>query len=90
MLVRPFSDLHVELWPAKSISRILRIVVPPLPYDKETVALIAGDLGLAHRHETWLTVLSILAHRFSRIVYVEGNHFFHNNDAFVKASYLPK
>jgi hypothetical protein len=45
MLVRPFSDIHIEFWPANNVARILGMVVPALPTDKETVAVIAGDLG---------------------------------------------
>ena len=82
MLVRPFSDIHDEFWPANKIARILGIVVPPLPTDKETVALIAGDLGLAHRQETWLKALSIFSKQFLAVIYVEGNHFFYHNDFF--------
>jgi hypothetical protein len=82
MLVRPFSDLHAEFWPANKIDRILGTVVPPLPTDKETVALVAGDIGLAHRQETWLKVMSILAKQFLAVIYVEGNHFFYHNDFF--------
>lgn len=80
MLVRPFSDLHAEFWQANKIDRILGLVVPPLPTDQETVALVAGDIGLAHRQETWLKVVSLLAKRFLAVIYVEGNHFFYHND----------
>lgn len=82
MLVRPFSDIHAEFWPANKINRILGTVVPALPTDMETVALVAGDLGLAHRQETWLKALSIFAKQFLAVVYVEGNHFFYHNDFF--------
>ncbi|MHB8791253.1 MAG: metallophosphoesterase [Desulfobulbaceae bacterium] len=80
MLVRPFSDLHAEFWQANKIDRILGLVIPPLPTDQETVALVAGDIGLAHRQETWLKVVSLLAKRFLAVIYVEGNHFFYHND----------
>lgn len=80
MLIRPFSDIHAEFWPANKIARILEMVVPPLPADRETVALIAGDLGLAHQQETWLKALSVFSKQFLAVVYVEGNHFFYHND----------
>jgi len=82
MLVRPFSDIHAEFWPQHKINRILGMVVPPLPADRETVALIAGDVGLAHRQETWLKALSVFSKQFLAVVYVEGNHFFYHNDFF--------
>ena len=82
MLVRPFSDIHAEFWPANKIPRILSMVVPSLPTDPDTVALVAGDLGLAHRQETWLKILSLLSKQFMAVIYVEGNHFFYHNDFF--------
>ncbi len=82
MLVRPFSDIHAEFWPANKIARILDMVVPSLPTDQDTVALVAGDVGLAHRQETWLKILSLLSKRFLAVIYVEGNHFFYHNDFF--------
>lgn len=90
MLVRPFSDIHAEFWPPNKNIRILGTVVPPLTTDKETVALIAGDLGLAHRQETWLKALSIFAKQFLAVVYVEGNHFFYHNDFFGRIHELKK
>ena len=82
MLVRPFSDIHAEFWPANKIASILQKVVPPLPDDGDTIALIAGDLGLAHRQETWLKPLGVFSRQFKAVVYVEGNHFFYHNDFF--------
>jgi len=88
--VRPFSDIHAEFWPASHFDRILGKVVPPLPTDKETIALVAGDIGLAHRQETWLKVLNVFSKQFLAVVYVEGNHFFYNNDFFGRISELKK
>ena len=68
-LVRPFSDIHAEFWPQHKINRILGMVVPPLPTDRETVALIAGDLGLAHSQETWLKPLGVFSRQFRAVVY---------------------
>jgi Icc-related predicted phosphoesterase len=82
MPVRPFSDIHAEFWKPHKIQRILGMIVPPLPTDRETVALIAGDLGLAHRQDTWLKPLKVLAEQFLAVVYVEGNHFYYHNDFF--------
>jgi hypothetical protein len=50
------------------VARILESVIPPLVTDRETVALIAGDLRLAHRQGGWLRVLDVLAVRFLAIV----------------------
>jgi len=80
MLIRPFSDLHCELWNLKRLAPIMDKIVPPLPTDSESVAVIAGDIGLAHIRESWLSCLEILAPRFMAVVYVEGNHFFWRNN----------
>ncbi len=82
MIVRPFSDLHVEFWQQNRIQQILEMIIPPLPTDKDTVALIAGDIDLAHRQETWLKIISLLAKRFRAVIYIEGNHFFYHNNFF--------
>lgn len=80
MRVRPFSDFHAEFWPGNKIANNLDTLVPSQPSDKETVAILAGDIGIAHRPDTWLKVLSKLSKQFNAVVYVEGNHFFYNND----------
>jgi len=80
MLIRPFSDLHCERWPdMRYQDTLMDGLITPLPTDHETVAVIAGDMGLAHRQETWQIRLEMLASRFRAIVYVEGNHFFWHN-----------
>jgi hypothetical protein len=88
MLIRPFSDLHCELWAFKRLALLMDKVVPPLPTDCETVAVIAGDMGLAHIKESWLSCLEILSPRFLAVVYVEGNHFFWRNRWFDRIAEL--
>jgi hypothetical protein len=61
MLVRPFSDIHVEYSPDNYLPNLLVMVVSLLVTDRVTVAVIAGDLD---RPEAWLTVLRILARQF--------------------------
>lgn len=82
MQIRPFSDLHLEFWKPNKVERFLKKYLPPIPTDLETVVIIAGDLGLAHRQETWLNALHLLSERFLAVVYVEGNHFFYKNNFF--------
>jgi predicted phosphohydrolase len=80
MLIRCFSDLHIEFWSATKLKDQLSIVVPFLDTDKETVVVIAGDLGLFHHPEVWTKILSLLSKRFKAIIYVAGNHEFYHND----------
>jgi len=80
MLIRQFSDLHCEFWNGKKLEDQLNLVVPHMHTDKETTALIAGDIGLFHRPEGWLKVLGLLGKRFKSVIFVAGNHEFYNND----------
>ena len=80
MLIRPFSDLHCEFWRATNLEEQLNLIVPHMHTDKETIALIAGDLGMFHRSEGWLRVLGLLGKRFKSVIFVAGNHEFYNND----------
>jgi hypothetical protein len=79
MLIRPLSDIHLEFWPENRLKEILDQILPPLPRDKETVAVIAGDIGLAGNPEPWLLAMFHLGSRFQAVVCVEGNHFYYNN-----------
>jgi len=83
--IRIASDLHVEFWNnpnSKKLKRMLLNMIPELPDDKETILILAGDVGLAHKSETWATPLFYLSERFKNIIYCEGNHFFYGNDFF--------
>jgi predicted phosphohydrolase len=90
MLFRPCSDLHAEFWREDQVTRIIESVVPPLATDQETVAIIAGDLALAHRQDLWLRILNLLSERFFAVIYVEGNHFFYHNDFFGRIAELKR
>ena len=89
MLLRPFSDIHAEFWDDDRLS-VLNHIVPPLPLDGETVALVAGDTGLAHRPETWHEILKYLGQRFLAVVCIEGNHFYYKNDYLGRIDELSK
>ena len=82
IIIRLVSDLHIEFWDPKKLKETLLKVIPELPNDKKTILILAGDIGIAHRNETWLTPIFYLSERFKNIVYCEGNHFFYGNDFF--------
>lgn len=67
--IRELSDLHCEFHP---------FVVPPLPEDKETVLVLAGDIDLCHR-QNLIFFLQTLSQQFKHIIYVFGNHEFYKN-----------
>lgn len=81
MLIRPVSDLHSEFWNYEKTESILNDIIPKLSTDKETVLVIAGDLGLAS-HSKWGEILDLLKSRFLNIIHIAGNHFFYNTNYF--------
>jgi len=44
MLIRPIGDLHCEWWNYNKINKILKLAIPELETDKETVLIIPGDI----------------------------------------------
>lgn len=65
MFIRFFSDIHAEFEPHKHID---------LPQDKETVCVLAGDVGVVEKIQTIRHTLDLLAPKFRAVIYVLGNH----------------
>lgn len=85
MLIRICSDLHCEFWNTSNpnkINRILYSIIPSMTNDKETVLVIAGDIGLYHLSNTWVYPLNLLSLRFKKVIWVSGNHMYYNNNSF--------
>ena len=77
MFIRMMSDLHLEFED---------YTVPPLPEDNNTVLVLAGDIGLAHRtnlHVRFLPFLQRCSVQFSRVVLIMGNHE-HYDGSFIR------
>lgn len=74
---RILSDLHSEFW-QENFDKALRMmdeqILPPLPDDKSTVLILAGDIGTAKRWRMLKAVLEYVAARFLAVIYVPGNH----------------
>ena len=68
MKIRLVSDLHLEMGPYD---------VKSMPGDKDTVLVLAGDVGLIETPSSYKTFLEDLGLRFRRIIYVPGNHEFY-------------
>src|ERR1700676_2596085 len=62
--IREMSDLHGEFSP---------LVIPPLPTDKETILLLAGDIHVKAGifKNGWLKDVS---EQFAHVAYILGNH----------------
>ena len=48
--------------------------VPELPTDKETVLILAGDIGLAKRPTTYKYFIEDMSDRFREVIFILGNH----------------
>jgi len=67
MLIRVVSDLHLEF--SYGNMRLNK-----LPTDKDTVLVLAGDIGLASKPHTYLDFFQDKANRFRDVIYILGNH----------------
>ena len=72
MKLRIMSDLHVEFH-----NNPTDFVVSPMPDDKDTVLILAGDIHLGkHVHN----VLEPLSSQFKEVIYILGNHEFYKGN----------
>ena len=77
MLIRIMSDIHNEFCRDESGGDYF---VPELDDDKESLLILAGDIGLLNRKQTWLGFLSKCSNQFKSVFLVEGNHeWYHGN-----------
>lgn len=59
------SDLHLEFGD---------YTVPPLETDKETVLILAGDIGMAKKMDTYGPFIERCSEQFRQVIYIMGNH----------------
>ena len=73
MLIREASDIHLEF---------TDFTFPPMPGDKDTILILAGDVGLVHnpnqRHKL-SNFLERCSDQFKHVFYVVGNHEYYHN-----------
>ena len=76
--IRPISDVHLEFGD---------FVVRPLPDDKETVLVLAGDIGIVHKcsqlEGLYGPFLKRCSEQFKRVVLIMGNHE-HYHGSFIR------
>jgi predicted phosphodiesterase len=76
MKFRVVSDLHLEF----RHNYLESYVLPPLPDDKETVLILAGDIGLLADPRTYSTFMKHSSEQFKYIFWIGGNHeWYHGN-----------
>lgn len=84
--VREVSDMHLEFYYDLFDSTVGRAkeelskLIPPLPTDKKTVLIVAGDLATARRAGRIVTFMELVHRRFAHVIYVLGNHEHYNGD----------
>lgn len=69
MKIRLFSDMHTEFYNHE-------LTIPELDTDKETVLILAGDIGVGTKA---VNPIKKLGPRFKHIIYVAGNHEFYHH-----------
>ena len=83
MKLRILSDIHSEFLADRQhkIPKILdKTILPELPDDKDTVLIIAGDLGSMNYPTALVKTVDHIAPRFKHVVYVAGNHEYYGTD----------
>jgi len=70
MKFRCLSDIHMEFMKES-------YDLPVMDDEKNTVLLLAGDIGVARRPDTYLPFMEEMADRFMHVVSIAGNHEFY-------------
>jgi len=69
-MFRLLSDLHLEFSQGQ-------MTLTELPTDKDSVLVLAGDIGIGKRPTSYIEFLKDVAPRFKKVVYIMGNHEFY-------------
>ena len=69
MFIRYMSDLHLEFGKPKYLDPLV-----PMPEDKDSVLVLAGDIGVGAEGIRWADSLT---DRFLAVLYLPGNHEFY-------------
>lgn len=70
MKIRIASDLHLEF--DHGYNHVFEL--PRVEDEKNTVLVLAGDVGLADKPHTYIDFLRDVTDRFRHVVYIPGNH----------------
>lgn len=75
--LRIHSDLHLEQWYGMPAQKLADRLIPQHENDGDSILILAGDIS--SKIDQLLEFLNTLA-RFSRVVYIPGNHEFYGHD----------
>lgn len=80
-MIRLGSDFHLEFYLDYFISRNLAFIkekahqiLPPMPNDKKTTLVLAGDIILLKHLSHYLPIFEIWSEQFKDVIWVFGNH----------------
>jgi predicted phosphohydrolase len=65
MKMRLYSDLHNEF---------CQFEIPALDGEKDTILLLAGDIGVGKKPTTYVPMVQDAVDRFRAVIYIPGNH----------------
>lgn len=87
MKIRLLSDFHTEFY-TENFGKVQKVlhekILPPLPEDKETILVLAGDICTAERKYMLISLMEYFSGRFLHVIYICGNHEYYNSE-FVEA-----
>lgn len=66
MKIRFMSDLHLEFDGP--------FTVPVHEDDSSTILVLAGDIGVAGKKNTYANFIELMSSRFRKVIYIPGNH----------------
>ena len=80
MKIRIASDIHSEFFGIDEIEGWSDVILPPLPDDKETILVLAGDIGSWKYKEHLVLFINAVAPRFKEVLEIPGNHEYYGGD----------
>lgn len=80
MKLRIASDIHTEFFGEDEIGIWSEIILPPLDDDKNTVLILAGDIGSMKHKECLVNFLDAVVPRFKTVLYIPGNHEYYGGN----------
>lgn len=82
MKFRLASDLHTEFFDGEEyhMAEIAALMLPPMPDDKATTLILAGDIGSMKHPGILEAFLDCVVPRFEFVKYIPGNHEYYGGD----------
>ncbi len=79
-MIRIASDIHSEFFQLEDIPAMALQALPKMEDDKETMLVLAGDIGSMHKPANLGSFIDEVAPRFKHVYYIPGNHEFYGGN----------